>query len=54
MYYQVSDIGECVSSPCVHGTCTDQLNSYTCQCQPGYTGTNCDIGKVNFIFISKN
>ncbi|XP_052708108.1 fibropellin-1-like isoform X2 [Crassostrea angulata] len=40
---RVSDIGECVSSPCVHGTCTDQLNSYTCQCQPGYTGTNCDI-----------
>ncbi|XP_052716323.1 protein crumbs homolog 2-like isoform X1 [Crassostrea angulata] len=36
------DFDECVSSPCVHGTCTDQLHSYTCHCQPGYTGTNCE------------
>uniref|UniRef100_A0A8W8K3F6 Fibropellin-1 n=1 Tax=Magallana gigas TaxID=29159 RepID=A0A8W8K3F6_MAGGI len=34
---------DCFSSPCIQGTCIDQLRSYTCQCQPGYTGTNCEI-----------
>lgn len=42
--FLIPDFDECVSSPCVHGTCTDQLHSYTCHCQPGYTGTNCETG----------
>merc|ERR1719369_223887 len=29
------DINECESNPCVHGSCTDGVNSYTCQCEPG-------------------
>ena len=33
---------ECVSSPCLNGNCTDQLNSFECNCEPGYTGSNCD------------
>ena len=36
---------ECQPNPCVHGTCTDGVNSYTCQCSPGYRGDNCDEGK---------
>ena len=37
--------------PCEHnGTCTTELNGYTCTCAPGYTGNNCETGKhVNFI-----
>ena len=26
------DINECDPNPCVHGTCTDGINSYTCDC----------------------
>ena len=29
-------------SSCLHGgTCHDKVNSYECQCAPGYTGGNC-------------
>ena len=41
-----SDIDECVSAPCQNGgTCTDQVNSYVCQCAPGYTDLQCQTGK---------
>jgi hypothetical protein len=43
--FDIVDIDECLSSPCVHGTCKDNLNGYTCTCNHGYTGTDCDIGK---------
>ncbi|KAI8512833.1 hypothetical protein Bbelb_094720 [Branchiostoma belcheri] len=33
----------CARSPCVHGTCTDGNNgTYTCTCENGWEGTNCD------------
>ena len=35
------NIDECASSPCVHGSCTDNVNGYTCSCIDGYTGTEC-------------
>lgn len=38
------DTDECLSSPCRHGTCIDQINSYTCNCSPGYTGRECETG----------
>ena len=25
------------------GNCVDQINGYKCQCQPGYTGRDCDV-----------
>ncbi|XP_055996929.1 protein jagged-1-like [Ostrea edulis] len=27
----------------MHGTCVDLVNAYRCLCQPGYSGTNCEI-----------
>ena len=39
-----SEILECNSSPCAFGTCTELIDGFTCVCQSGYTGTNCDIG----------
>ena len=40
------DINECSSSSCDNGDiCTDAVNSYTCVCVAGNTGTNCETGE---------
>ena len=40
------DIDECATSPCQNGgSCSDQINDYTCNCTSGYVGTNCEYGK---------
>ena len=40
-----SDKNECSPDPCLNGaTCVDGVNQYTCNCVPGYTGTNCETG----------
>nr|CAC20782.1 fibrosurfin [Paracentrotus lividus] len=37
-----ADTDECDPNPCLNGgICTDGVNSYTCSCPPGFTGTNC-------------
>ena len=43
-------INECESSPCAHGQCTDHVDSYICDCNPGYQGINCD-GRANINLI---
>jgi len=39
---QCVDVDDCASNPCVHGTCVDGVNSFTCNCDSGYSGTLCD------------
>ena len=40
-----SDLNRCSSNPCQHnGLCTPQIDMYTCDCSPGYTGVNCESG----------
>ena len=44
-FFALLDIDECVSQPCQNNaTCIDGINSYTCDCKPGYTGTLCEPG----------
>ena len=45
----ISDINECASDPCVHGTCDDEVNGYHCECDDGYEGGNCHEGKPRFL-----
>ncbi len=33
----------CASNPCEHGTCTNENTGYTCECDAGYTGHDCEI-----------
>eukprot|EP00058_Branchiostoma_floridae_P026057 XP_002611547.1 hypothetical protein BRAFLDRAFT_63814 [Branchiostoma floridae] len=42
MYALCIHINECATSPCLHGTCADGMASYTCSCETGWTGQNCD------------
>ncbi|MEO6193299.1 MAG: calcium-binding EGF-like domain-containing protein [Thermoanaerobaculia bacterium] len=35
--------GACASNPCAHGTCDDLTGNPSCTCEPGYTGTFCDV-----------
>lgn len=38
------DGDQCTSSPCVNqGSCRDHIGSYTCVCESGFTGRNCEI-----------
>ena len=38
-----ADVNECESNPCGNsGTCTDEVNRYTCKCVAGLTGSVCE------------
>ena len=53
IFSYISDINECSSNPCENGgSCTDNVNHYTCSCADGYTGIHCETGKnLNLIFV---
>ena len=43
------DIDNCHPNPCNNGgTCTDGVDSFTCDCADGWTGETCNESKNNF------
>ncbi len=36
------------SKPCKNNACCkdDKMGGYNCTCEPGFTGKNCEIGKI--------
>ena len=37
-------MNDCANDSCLNdGKCSDEINNYTCQCHPGFTGRNCEI-----------
>ena len=45
LFYSCStNIDECASNPCYStgGNCTDGINGYVCNCNPGWTGKKPD------------
>ena len=44
--FNVADINECGSMPCMNGQCIDGVNGYQCRCNAGYTGVMCETSKL--------
>ena len=48
------DGNDCSTNPCQNGgTCVDGCNSYSCQCAPHYSGTNCENRYGNLRFKAR-
>lgn len=47
-----ADIDECASRPCLHNaTCHEDLEEFSCQCAPGFTGRLCETGKWQRVLL---
>ena len=43
---EVSVIDDCNPNPCQNGgTCTDGINTFTCDCEEDFTGKRCELSK---------
>ena len=51
MQISILDVDDCANNPCNNSaTCTDGINSYSCTCLAGYTGTDCQTGMKNYLY----
>ena len=46
------ELNGCTSSPCINGVYVNGDSSYTCICDQGFSGVNCD-GIVNLFILVK-
>ena len=42
----LADTDDCSADRCIHGSCTDGVDSFTCTCEAGYTGELCEVGEI--------
>ena len=42
----IVDFDECEPEPCEYGRCVDGVDSYTCRCDNGFTGEQCEQSKL--------
>ena len=52
----ILDINECASNPCLSGNtimCIDEVNAYSCQCNPDHTGLHCESRKYRNNLLSR-
>ena len=46
VWFFPTDVDECASFPCQNGgNCNNLQNRYTCNCNPGWDGINCQINR---------
>ena len=50
-YIIFTDIDDCSPDLCLHGTCTDGVASYTCSCENGWEGVDCNQSECS---LSRN
>ena len=47
VHYVYLDVNDCMPNPFKNGgNCTDGVNEYSCTCVLGFTGTDCETGKL--------
>ena len=49
MYDIVVETDECATNPCQNGgSCSDEVNKFSCSCASGYEGATCHTGRLLF------
>ena len=48
------EIDDCIGVDCGNGECVDGINSFSCACDPGFTGELCKTSKLNINISSSN